>query len=141
MSLIELFPNLASAEFHVTSPESTRYNCLAWAAGENHRWWQPDGDEDTYWPAAAPDERTVSAIVAAYGTLGYQPCAESSLENDADKIAIYALNGQPTHASRQLPNGNWSSKVGTLEDIEHTLAGLEGNEYGIVVQILKRTRH
>lgn len=41
--------------------------------------------------------------------------------------------------ARQLPNGNWTSKLGTLEDIEHrALSAVEGNDYGNVVRILRR---
>ena len=48
--------------------------------------------------------------------------------------------GSPTHFSRQLPNGNWTSKLGELIDVEHeNLDCLEGTEgYGKVVLILKK---
>jgi hypothetical protein len=34
----------------------------------------------------------------------------------------------------------WTSKLGWLEDIEHELDGLIGDRYGVVGQILKRSR-
>jgi hypothetical protein len=46
--------------------------------------------------------------------------------------------GKPKHAARQLANGRWTSKLGELEDIEHTLNGLDGIWYGSVMLILKR---
>ena len=52
--------------------------------------------------------------------------------------AIYARSGIPTHASRQLSNGNWTSKLGQSEDIEHTLAALAGSVYGDVALILAK---
>lgn len=91
-----------------------------------------------YWPPNAPCEYTVSAYIEAYKTIGYIPCADDSLEQGFEKIALYALNGAPTHAARQLENGKWSSKLGRGEDIEHMLDGLTGNFYGVVVQFLKR---
>jgi hypothetical protein len=48
--------------------------------------------------------------------------------------------GSPTHAARQLDNGRWTSKLGELEDIEHSLRDLEGAAYGTVVQVMKRPR-
>ncbi|NET26084.1 hypothetical protein [Okeania sp. SIO1I7] len=46
---------------------------------------------------------------------------------------------RPTHAVRQLANGKWASKLGWLEDIEHELDALNGDRYGVVGQILKRS--
>jgi len=71
---------------------------------------------------------------------GYVPCSESQLENGFEKIAIYAnATGDATNAARQTASGEWTSKLGDWEDIEHkTLAALEGEFYGKVVQILKR---
>jgi len=47
-------------------------------------------------------------------------------------------DGEPTHVARQLPSGRWTSKMGFLEDIEHTVDALRGFYYGAVTQILKR---
>jgi hypothetical protein len=44
----------------------------------------------------------------------------------------------PKHAARQLASGRWTSKIGVLEDIEHDLRDLEGDEYGKVVVVIKR---
>ena len=56
-------------------------------------------------------------------------------------MAVFADPTGPTHAARQLADGRWSSKLGRREDIEHVLdalAGVDGDEYGQVVQVLKR---
>jgi hypothetical protein len=61
------------------------------------------------------------------------------LENGYEKVAIYTLNGVPTHAARQLPNGNWTSKLGSEIDIEHnSLDCLNGTVYGKAEIIMKR---
>jgi len=59
-----------------------------------------------------------------------------------EKVAIFAdAQGAPTHAARQLESGAWTSKCGTLEDIEHnSLANLEGGAYGKAVLFLERRR-
>jgi hypothetical protein len=37
------------------------------------------------------------------------------------------------------PSGAWTSKLGSLEDIQHELAGVEGEMYGTIQQFMKRT--
>ena len=66
----------------------------------------------------------------------------ADLEPGVEKVAIYAdEHGEPQHAARQLPSGNWTSKIGSLEDIEHnTLRAVEGPMSGTVARILKRLR-
>jgi hypothetical protein len=136
-------PNLSPQQYEITSPETSDYNCIAWGAEEDDRWWDPT-DPDQYWPDNIPRELTISAFIQAYETIGYIPCESADLEPGYDKVALYAREdsqadgGQPTHVARQLSNGRWTSKLGELEDIEHELEGLIGFYYGSVVQILKR---
>jgi hypothetical protein len=133
------WPNLSSTDYRVTSAKSQEYNCFAWAAGEDDRWWQPVPGEQFYWPEGALLEETLAAYIQAYQTLGYEICDADLLETGYQKIALYIdPRGIPTHAARQLPNGKWTSKLGWLEDIEHELDGLVGDRYGVVGQILKR---
>jgi len=134
-----LFPNLSSSSFSITSPKSRHYNCIAWAAGDTEQWWWPDEMNQEYWPEDAPRLTTLNAFIIAYGKIGYELCNDGSLENGFEKIAIYINpQGVPTHAARQLLNGKWTSKLGNLEDIEHSLDGLEGFHYGTVAKLLKR---
>ena len=82
----------------------------------------------------------LAAYVAAFGTLGYEQCADGSLQEGFEKVAIYEpLSGYVLHMARQLPTGRWTSKLGGLEDFEHASpAELEGREYGAVVQYMRR---
>ena len=132
------FPNLLVGGYRLTSPVDPLYNCIAWATGEDRRWWWPDPMGIAYWPAGVPCEETVAAFETAYHTLGYTPTTDAALEPATEKIAVYARFGVPTHASRQLPNGKWTSKLGESEDIEHDLDGLTRSVYGNVALILKR---
>jgi hypothetical protein len=85
-------------------------------------------------------ELTIAAFIQAYATRGYVPCDRADLEPGFEKIALYAtVDGEPTHAARQLPNGKWTSKLGRWQDIEHELEGLVCEMYGTVHQILKRS--
>ncbi len=133
------YPNLAITDYNVTSPKSQEYNCFAWAAGDQERWWQPTPEDEFYWVDNVPMEETLSAYIQAYQTLGYKPCDETKFELGYAKIALYVNeDGIPVHAARQLPTGKWTSKLGALEDIEHELEGLIGDRYGKIGQILKK---
>ena len=85
-----------------------------------------------------PREESIATFLRAYESLGYAQCDNTELEAGFTKVALYANGQEPTHAARQLPDGTWTSKLGPLEDISHTLDGLVGNEYGSVVAVLKR---
>jgi hypothetical protein len=140
MAIEQAFPHLLSSGYSVTSAATEDYNCIAWAAGEEDRWWWPDAFGTAYWPENVPRVETLEAFVSAYITLGYQPCESAVWEPGYEKVAIYVdASGMPTHASRQLPSGEWSSKLGSWEDITHgSLEGISGRLYGQVRQILKR---
>jgi hypothetical protein len=133
------YPNLALTEYAVTSPKSQEYNCFAWVAGDQERWWQPTPEDEFYWVSGVPMEETLSAYIQAYQKLGYAICDNAVLETGYEKIALYVNNqGVPTHAAKQLLTGKWSSKLGSLKDIEHELEGLTGEQYGKVGQVLRR---
>lgn len=137
--LEKIFPNLKSPGYSIKSPISIYYNCIAWAANEADRWWWPDVNEQYYWPAEVKREESLTAFIKAFGLLGFKPCKDSKLEPGFEKVAIYVdRDGKPSHAARQLPSGMWTSKLGNLEDIEHTFEGLENSHYGKVAKILKR---
>lgn len=132
-------PNLVAAGYQITSPDTTDYNCIAWAAGNTEEWWWPDDKGQDYWPPNIVREESLIAFIMAYQTLGYEVCDSALLETGFEKIAIYVLDGKPKHAARQLSNGKWTSKLGQYEDIEHNaLEGLEGSTYGHVACVMKR---
>jgi hypothetical protein len=134
------FPKLAASGYSLTSPESTSYNCVAWAAGDTRRWWWPDAYHTSYWPVSVPREETTERFVEVFVVLGYEPCLSGDFEPEFEKVAIYATAAQePKHVARQLPSGHWTSKLGSWEDIEqHTLDGLAGADYGIPTRFLRR---
>src|SRR5947208_6744161 len=83
------FPNLPSARYQITSPATTDYNCIAWAAEDETAWWWPDIYGFGYWPPQVPRTETMEAFIAAYGLLGYQPCPDPQPEPGYEKVAIY----------------------------------------------------
>lgn len=130
------FPRLRYSDYSISSPETLAYNCIAWAVGRDDRWWWPS--KSCYWPRACPRKATVDAFVTTFKSLGYETCNNGTFEDGWQKIALYAMNGKPTHAARQLASGKWASKLGPSYDIEHDLDGLYGHVYGTVAQYFKR---
>jgi hypothetical protein len=131
------FPNLKAAKFKVTSCPDTKYNCIAWAAGDTKNFWWPTGG---YWPDGVPRELTLDAFTRAFATQGYTPCDDVRYEEGFEKIAIYAEDGKPTHAARQIGPQKWTSKLGRFADISHPLTGVEGTEYGRKVIVMRRPK-
>jgi hypothetical protein len=123
------------------SAATRNYNCFAWAATENHQRWDPDPWGQYYWPPNIPRVLSLPAVIAAYKTVGYEECSDGTFEHGVEKIAIYTRFGIPKHAARQLENGNWTTKFGDLEDIEHVdLDCISGPQYGQVEKYMKRVR-
>ncbi|MEL6879273.1 MAG: hypothetical protein AAFP09_02020, partial [Cyanobacteria bacterium J06607_10] len=100
----------------ITSPDTIDYNCVAWAAETDEEWWWPDSMEQEYWPEGVLREETLSAFVAAFRTIGYEVCDDASVEAGFQKIAIYTDAQQtPRYVTRQLANGEWTSKIYSTE--------------------------
>jgi hypothetical protein len=137
MSWADDFPRLTAQNHRITSPATPDYNCIAWAAGDVERWWQPG----VYWlPAEWPnDDFGMGALEQLFLQLGYENCNEAALETGFLKVALYGSGFTYTHAARQLPSGKWTSKLGKGEDIEHdTPDDIAGGLYGEVAEIMKQ---
>lgn len=129
------FPFLQDGNFNITSPPTVRYNCIAWASGDDKRHCWPDSP---YWPGGGPRSTTLAAFTMMFGTLGYVEADSGAVETGFEKIAIYIKGNQVTHAARQLTSGLWTSKLGKHVDISHTLKAIEGGSYGVVAKFFKR---
>lgn len=139
------FENLKDSEFKITSPKDAQYNCIAFAADDQTRWWWSVGNK--YWLKGVPKTESPKSFILAFQKLGYKICESADLEEGFEKVAIYTRTiaapnspkGTTTHMAKQLPDGRWKSKLGKLEDIEHnTLESICGKAYGEVKHILKR---
>lgn len=118
--IAKAFPRLKSGNHSITSPETHDYNCIAWAAGEDDRWWWPVPPGD-YWPPGVARAATVAAFIEAFSTKGYTPCDDGTLQQGIEKVVLYIDDyGAPTHMARQLPTGEWTSKCGRWHDLSHT---------------------
>jgi len=135
------FPLLSPLNHTETSEANPEYNCIAWAAEDDSKYWWPDEDGDGYWPPGTTRAETIEAFVEAFQAIGYtlDPQGVPSLEAGVEKVAIFAQNNAPTHAARQLPTGKWTSKMGPEEDISHDWGAIDGPCYGTAVHILRRS--
>jgi hypothetical protein len=142
------FGNIRPGNFRCCSCRTSHrpcggYNCIAWAAGKNDKWWWPIDDPCAFWPIPIDpiDPVSLEQFIKAFESEGYLKCDTALFENGFEKVAIYVdASGEPTHAARQLPDGVWTSKMGKGEDIEHdTLQVVEGGQYGTAKAFLKRT--
>jgi hypothetical protein len=132
------FPAITKNNTAPTSPETDDYNCIAWAYGRKDKWFWPDEYGLFYWPLTNREE-TMDCFIALFSSIGYEQCDDSAYEKGFRKIAIYGINGLPTHAARQLAGGKWTSKLGASYDIEHdNLEVLEGKTYGKVCVIMRK---
>jgi hypothetical protein len=88
----------------------------------------------------------MDAFIQAYRTKGYEVCKDGTLEAGVEKLAIFGIlmsDGTilPTHAALQLESGEWTSKMGSLEDIKHTTVNdVNGPVYGEPRQFMSRPR-
>jgi hypothetical protein len=137
--LERFFPSLRRHSYRVTSPNTRRYNCTAWANSVASKWWE--ALPGYFWPGKIPRDGTVDTYIKLFSLCGFERCPDASLEHGVERIAIYAIGYSFKHVARQLPDGKWTSKLGALEDIEHDrLDALVGDEYGQVVAYMKRNQ-
>lgn len=87
-SLGDVFPGLRGQPYQITSPKDHRYNCIAFAAGDNHSWWWPDAAGEDTWPAGVAQAETIDAFRDAFATLGYVVCDNDQLERCFCIIAL-----------------------------------------------------
>ena len=133
------FPDLVTSGYKISSPRDYHYNCIAWAAKNDAKWWWPDPQNIGFWPAEVPREVTLECFISAFESLGFSICDSQDFEEGYEKIAIFTDSRDiPTHAARQLSSGKWTSKLGRLEDIEHELMGVAGVAYGKISVLLRR---
>src|ERR1700689_5189156 len=84
----ENFPLLTKKLYEVTGDETIDYNCIALAAGDKTRWWEPDAGGQYYWPIPKR-EWTMDCLIEMFESLGYQKCRCSLKKRGLEKVALY----------------------------------------------------
>ena len=142
--LEKIFPDLAAAGYSPKSEKSGIYNCVAYAAGDETRKWEGYRGVGYYWPDGAKEGHSLEALTTAFEQLGYAVCSSDAPESGYEKVALYAdKDGLWTDAAKQCEDGQWTSKLGNLEDIFHrTPQAVSGPDpaYGQVACFMRRKR-
>jgi hypothetical protein len=136
----ETFPASFVEPFVLTSAATGEYNCIAWALEDTSRFYWTGPKAFFYWPENLPREETIESFIQLFQQNGYEICQHALKERSFIKIALFVKDGLPTHAARQLPNGLWTSKLGSWEDVRHTLSAISGGLYGDVAVVMKKKR-
>lgn len=129
------FPKLKNPK--ITSPDTAQYNCIAWVFGDNTKNWWP-GSKFYFWPYESAGKTSLEAFEEFFSKEKWEETENHKLEIGFQKVALYALNGKPTHAARQIADNVWTSKLGQNVDISHKLNELDGPEYGTVLKVYKK---
>lgn len=125
----------AVGHYRITSKPDRFNNCIAYAAGVTNEWWEHNPGYK--WPASR--SVNIASLVEVFARLGYERCESDALESGYEKVVLYELDGEWTHAAKQLPSGKWGAKLGPDEDVEHDEpANFCGDGYGSVHCIMRR---
>jgi hypothetical protein len=118
-ALYAQYPSLRESTHNITSLPTDEYNCVAWVSRELNRWYEPG----ICWPAGVPEPVDAASDLESYVALfehwGYERCCDGSYEDGFLKVALYADGQSFQHVAKQLRDGTWSSKAGTLHDLRH----------------------
>ena len=135
--LAGMFEGLRFPPAQILEEGTAVFNCIAWAADDRTKWWQPLSPGD-YWPVGCPDDITIEALVSVYVSIGYQTCPNGDPEGSVEKIALMIRDGFFSHAMKQEPSGTWTSKLGAGHSIRHGLCDLIGDTYGELHTFMSR---
>jgi len=128
----------------VTSNYDATYNCIAYAAGDLSRKWDPSMVPlpGYYWPPGADRGDGPDSLRSAFEKVGFELCTSPDLEPNYDKVALYIdKDGLWSHAAKQREGGDWSSKLGNSEDIAHKSPHcFDGSIYGNVCYYMRRRK-
>ena len=138
--LNKLWPNLSDTNFELTSEVTSRYNCVAWAVGNDKEVIDLSLDEDEE-PILYPD-LTCLTYIEYFEKEGFELCETPDWEADYEKIALFEKDGKTfEHVARQIQENLWTSKLGEWEDIEHiSLEALKSQGYGVPAWYMRRLK-
>ena len=83
------FPDLVAIGYKISSPQNYRYNCIAWAASNDTKWWWPDPQNIGFWPPGVPREVSLESFILAFEHLGFSLCDNQDFEEGYEKVAFF----------------------------------------------------
>lgn len=146
IALIAVFPDLQNDDnFHILSPNTPIYNCIAWAMGYTDRWVDPVIVPGHWWPDGVKRSSEPEALIDAFKAEGFEISDNPLPEEGYRKVVLYKNNEQWTHASRLIAEGVEHSKFGESWDGKHscdvlckTGSGLSSYSYGNAYAYMKK---
>jgi hypothetical protein len=138
---LSALPNSLIEPLQITSLETGQYNCLSWALGITDVPIWPIEEKPYTWPNNLPLIESMENFIAFFKIHGFEHWTNEKPKKGYELIAIFEKDGLPTHISRLLKNGYWTSKIGILEDVQHSLFAISGGIYGEVSIFMKRRKN
>ena len=137
------WPRLKKNKFHFTSEQTPYYNCFSWAMKVTNIWMDMYYFSNKFnikYSELDHSANGYAEILKKY--FNYEICPDGSFEKNMEKVVLYENKyGEWTHIARQLDNGNWTSKLGKLEDIEHyNINCLSDGDYGNPVIYMRKQK-
>lgn len=132
--------------FDPNSPQTDKYNCIAFAMGLEDYWWV---DPYTFipghwWPPTVVQDMDPSLLIQAFEYLGFEKCDNGIPELGFDKVALYKKYNDRfkriewTHAARIVGLNRFHSKLGPSYDVFHSSSSTFG--YGEIFQFMRRAK-
>lgn len=139
-SLISYFPKLREdVNFEIKSDCTPVYNCIAWAMDITDRWVDPDDDiPGHWWPQGVAKDMACETLIRAFEAVGFSVSPDSHYEAEYDKVALYALDEEWTHAAKIISDHAEHSKFGESWDGTHSHDIFQDTIYGKEYAYMKR---
>jgi len=119
------------------------YNCFSWAVGIDNLWLDMYYFQRYFKLDPSSLDHSANGYAFFMEMFDFKICTNGNLENGFEKIAIYEQYGEFQHVALQKSNGNWKSKMGQMEDIEHKdlndISGIGQDRYGTPKIYMKRS--
>jgi hypothetical protein len=126
--------------FHLTSPFTYLYNCIAYAMGMQDRW-VDSADLPWHWWPPVHKGMTETDLIEAFRFFGFEECGmDDSLDADYDKVALYCNADGWTHAARVVGDGVYHSKFGASYNGTHSNGDVLQAQYGKPFVIMRRPK-
>lgn len=111
VNLRDLFLNLTDDNHEITSPRTIEDNCIAWAAQNTRRWWQPGGQANVVSSKTSRIQAQMRSKTAITVT-SFHSCADQSNRRQMILSSNFRICFGPTRRSSVRPHLRRGQNVG-----------------------------